>query len=70
MELGFLGLGQTGAAIAERLEAADVRMHVFDPNPVAVAPFVLRGAVDEASAAAVAAAAVRSEQGPCLGRPR
>ncbi|HUD62216.1 MAG TPA: NAD(P)-dependent oxidoreductase [Acetobacteraceae bacterium] len=57
MELGFLGLGQMGAAIAERLEADDVRLHVFDPNPVAVAPFVLRGAVDEASAAAVAAAA-------------
>ena len=57
MELGFLGLGQMGAAIAERLEAADVRLHVFDPDPVAVAPFVLRGAVDEASAAAVAAAA-------------
>lgn len=57
MELGFLGLGQMGAAIAERLEALDVRLHVFDPDPVAVAPFVLRGAVDEASAAAVAAAA-------------
>jgi 3-hydroxyisobutyrate dehydrogenase-like beta-hydroxyacid dehydrogenase len=57
MELGFLGLGQMGAAIAERLEAADVRLHVFDPDPVAVAPLVLRGAVDEASAAAVAAAA-------------
>jgi 3-hydroxyisobutyrate dehydrogenase len=57
MDLGFLGLGQMGAAIAERLEAADVRLHVFDPNPVAVAPFVLRGAVDEASTAAVAAAA-------------
>ena len=36
MELGFLGLGQMGAAIAERLEADDVRLHVFDPNPVAV----------------------------------
>jgi 3-hydroxyisobutyrate dehydrogenase-like beta-hydroxyacid dehydrogenase len=57
MELGFLGLGQMGAAIAERLEAPDVRLHVYDPNPVAVAPFVLRGAVDEPSAAAVAAAA-------------
>jgi len=57
MELGFLGLGQMGAAIAERLEAPDVRLHVYDPNHVAVAPFVLRGAVDEASAAAVAAAA-------------
>jgi NAD binding domain of 6-phosphogluconate dehydrogenase len=57
MDLGFLGLGQMGAAIAERLEAADVRLHVFDPDPVAVAPFVLRGAVDEPSAAAVAATA-------------
>jgi 3-hydroxyisobutyrate dehydrogenase len=57
MDIGFLGLGQMGAAIAERLEAPDVRLHVFDPNPVAVAPFVLRGAVDEASATAVAAAA-------------
>ncbi len=55
MELGFLGLGQMGAAIAERLQAAGARLHVFDPNPVAVAPFVLRGAVDAASAAAVAA---------------
>lgn len=54
MELGFLGLGQMGAAIAERLQAADARLHVFDPNPVAVAPFVLRGAVDHASAADVA----------------
>ena len=46
MDVGFLGLGQMGAAIAERLETSDVRLHVFDPNPVAVAPFVLRGAVD------------------------
>jgi 3-hydroxyisobutyrate dehydrogenase len=49
MDLGFLGLGQMGAAIAERLEAPGVRLHVFDPNPVAIAPFVLRGAVDHAS---------------------
>jgi 3-hydroxyisobutyrate dehydrogenase-like beta-hydroxyacid dehydrogenase len=57
MDVGFLGLGQMGAAIAERLEAGDVRLHVFDPDPVAVAPFVLRGAVDRPSAAAVAQAA-------------
>ena len=44
MDVGFLGLGQMGAAIAERLEGGDARLHVFDPNPVAVAPFVLRGA--------------------------
>jgi len=57
MDVGFLGLGQMGAAIAERLEGGDVRLHVFDPNPVAVAPFVLRGAVDAESVAAVAHAA-------------
>jgi 3-hydroxyisobutyrate dehydrogenase-like beta-hydroxyacid dehydrogenase len=57
MDVGFLGLGQMGAAIAERLETSDVRLHVFDPDPVALAPFVLRGAVDLGSAAAVAQAA-------------
>jgi 3-hydroxyisobutyrate dehydrogenase-like beta-hydroxyacid dehydrogenase len=57
MELGFLGLGQMGSAIAERLQDAGARLHVYDPNEVAVAPFVLRGAVDHNSAAAVADAA-------------
>ena len=47
MDVGFLGLGQMGAAIAERLEGPDLRLHVFDPNPVAMAPFVQRGAVDQ-----------------------
>ncbi|HEY2620841.1 MAG TPA: NAD(P)-dependent oxidoreductase [Acetobacteraceae bacterium] len=57
MDVGFLGLGQMGAAIAERLEGGEARLHVFDPSPVAIAPFVLRGAVDEPSASAVAHAA-------------
>lgn len=57
MELGFLGLGQMGAAIAERLQAAGARLHVYDPNEVAVAPFVLRGAVDHDSVKSVADAA-------------
>jgi 3-hydroxyisobutyrate dehydrogenase-like beta-hydroxyacid dehydrogenase len=57
MDIGFLGLGQMGAAIAERLEGPDLRLHVFDPNPLAMAPFVQRGAADHASAAAVAAVA-------------
>ncbi len=57
MDLGFLGLGQMGAAIGERLQAAGARLHVYDPNEVAVAPFVLRGAVDHATAASVADAA-------------
>lgn len=57
MELGFLGLGQMGSAIAERLAAAGARLHVYDPNPVAVAPSVLRGAVDAPSVAGVTDAA-------------
>jgi 3-hydroxyisobutyrate dehydrogenase len=43
--VGFLGLGQMGAPMAERLFGPDVRLHVFDPRPEAVAPFVERGAV-------------------------
>lgn len=57
MDLGFLGLGQMGSAIAERLVDAGARLHVYDPNPAAVAPLVLRGAVDVGSAAEVAHAA-------------
>jgi 3-hydroxyisobutyrate dehydrogenase-like beta-hydroxyacid dehydrogenase len=53
MDVGFLGLGQMGAAIAERLEGDGVRLQVFDPNPAAMAPFVRRGAVAAPSAAAV-----------------
>ncbi|MDE2583684.1 MAG: NAD(P)-dependent oxidoreductase, partial [Rhodospirillales bacterium] len=55
--IGFLGLGQMGAPMAERLLAPDVRLHVFDPRPEAMAPFVERGAVACASPAAVAAEA-------------
>lgn len=54
MELGYLGLGQMGAAIAERLMGPDVRLLVYDPRDVAMAPFVLGGAVGHASAASVA----------------
>jgi 3-hydroxyisobutyrate dehydrogenase-like beta-hydroxyacid dehydrogenase len=55
--IGFLGLGQMGAPMAERLLAPDVRLHVFDPRPEAMAPFAERGAVACASPAAVAAEA-------------
>ncbi|HXT81343.1 MAG TPA: NAD(P)-dependent oxidoreductase [Acetobacteraceae bacterium] len=54
MDVGFLGLGQMGSAIAERLQDSGARLHVYDPNDVALAPFILRGAVDHDSAAAVA----------------
>jgi len=55
--IGFLGLGQMGAPMAERLLAEDVRLHVFDPRPAAMEPFIARGAVHCASPAAVADAA-------------
>lgn len=58
MELGFLGLGLMGSAIAERLQAAGHALHVFDPNAAALAPFVERGATAHASATAVADAAL------------
>ena len=55
--IGFLGLGQMGAPMAERLLAEDVRLHVFDPRPDAMAPFAARGAVACASPEEVADAA-------------
>ena len=55
--LGFLGLGQMGAAIAERLQAGTPGLHVFDPTPAALAPFTARGAVVHAGALGVAEAA-------------
>ena len=55
--IGFLGLGQMGAPMAMRLIAEDVRLHVYDPRPEAVADFVAKGAIACASPAAVADAA-------------
>ncbi|WP_135467977.1 NAD(P)-binding domain-containing protein [Crenalkalicoccus roseus] len=37
-DIGFLGLGRMGAPMAERLLGPEVRLHVFDPRPEAVAP--------------------------------
>ena len=55
--IGFLGLGQMGAPMAERLLAEDITLHVFDPRPEAMAPFVARGAIACATPRAVADAA-------------
>jgi 3-hydroxyisobutyrate dehydrogenase-like beta-hydroxyacid dehydrogenase len=57
MELGFLGFGQRGSAIAERLQDAGAELHLFDPNEATLAPFVAKGARAHASAAGVAEAA-------------
>lgn len=43
--IGFLGLGHMGAAMAERLLAPDVTLHVYDTRPEAMEPFVQRGAI-------------------------
>ena len=57
MELGFLGLGQMGSAIAERLQGAGATLHLFDPNEAVVAPFAAKGALVHASPTGVADAA-------------
>ncbi len=57
MEVGFLGLGQMGSAIAERLQEAGAVLHLFDPNKRALEPFVAKGAHVHASPTGVANAA-------------
>jgi 3-hydroxyisobutyrate dehydrogenase-like beta-hydroxyacid dehydrogenase len=57
MDLGFLGLGQMGSAIAERLQDAGATLHLFDPNKAALAPFLAKGAQVHASPTGVADAA-------------
>lgn len=52
--VGFLGLGQMGAPMAERLFGEGVQLHVFDPRAAAVAPFVARGATAHPSPRALA----------------
>jgi 3-hydroxyisobutyrate dehydrogenase-like beta-hydroxyacid dehydrogenase len=57
MDLGFVGLGNMGGAIAERLADAGAWLHVFDPDQARVAPFIDRGAKGYGSPASVAAVA-------------
>lgn len=56
-DVGFIGLGAMGAAMAMRLVEAGVVLHVLDPEPRATAPFAERGAVLHATPASVADAA-------------
>ena len=53
-EVGFLGLGQMGGAIAERLLEKSFRLHVFDPSVEASKSFGDRGAVLHDSVRSVA----------------
>ncbi len=55
--IGFIGLGQMGAPMAERLLAPDIRLLVHDPRPEAMRPFTARGAIACATPAAMAAEA-------------
>lgn len=53
-DVGFVGLGAMGGAMALRLRDAGVGLHVLDPDPRATAPFTERGAVLHSTPAAVA----------------
>lgn len=53
--VGYIGLGQMGAAMAGWLADSDVSLVVHDVTDAAVAPFAERGAVVASSAAEVAA---------------
>ncbi|MBU9374281.1 NAD(P)-dependent oxidoreductase [Burkholderia multivorans] len=55
--IGFLGLGQMGGPMAERLLGQSFRLHVYDPSPAALEPFIESGAVIHDSPHAVADAA-------------
>lgn len=56
MDIGFLGLGQMGGAIAARLLDAGVRLRVFDPDPEAVARVTRKGAIGCSSPVEVSSA--------------
>jgi 3-hydroxyisobutyrate dehydrogenase-like beta-hydroxyacid dehydrogenase len=48
-DIGFIGLGQMGAPMAERLSGEDTRVYVCDVNAEAVAPLVACGSQSCAS---------------------
>jgi 3-hydroxyisobutyrate dehydrogenase-like beta-hydroxyacid dehydrogenase len=53
-DVGFVGLGNMGAAIALRLVNPGIRLHVYDPNPQALEKLVNAGAIAHHSPKAVA----------------
>lgn len=53
-DIGFLGLGQMGSAIAERLLGQSLRLHVYDPTACVMEHFRAQGAVTHASPREVA----------------
>lgn len=55
--IGFIGLGQMGGAIAERLLHGSAQLHVHDVSPAAMERFAAEGAVTHNSSRSVADAA-------------
>ena len=54
LHIGFIGLGLMGAPIAERLIGSDITLHVYDPDPRAMARLADKGAKSHLSASEVA----------------
>ncbi len=57
IQVGFIGLGQMGGAMAERLLRSEVALHIFDPAAAAAARLTGLGATGHRSPASVADAA-------------
>ena len=56
MEVGFVGLGAMGRPMAQHLQRAGHRLHLWARRPESVAPFADSGATVHATPAALAAA--------------
>jgi 2-hydroxy-3-oxopropionate reductase len=56
MEVGFIGLGAMGRPMAQHLQRAGHRLHLWARSPASLAPFAGSGAVVHPSPAALAAA--------------
>lgn len=56
MDVGFIGLGDQGAPMAEAIADGGFRLHVWARRPEVVAPYVARGATAHGDPAALAAA--------------
>jgi 3-hydroxyisobutyrate dehydrogenase-like beta-hydroxyacid dehydrogenase len=57
INVGFIGLGQMGGAMAERLLCPEIALHVFDPATAAIDRLTVMGAVGHSGPASVAGAA-------------
>ncbi len=57
MQVGFIGLGQMGRPMAERLLCPEISLHVFDPDAAAMDRLTSLGAIGHPDPASVAGAA-------------